>query len=697
MGQARPPQPTSTQAASVSGNATVPVVYVDEKGKPVPKPPDPAELAAQVTAAMGQQNYLAALEALNILKGMPLPRDQKEKVLYQISDATWELYKNKPLEGYEHILSTTNEAMNANLRSPGVPGAMLRLGEANLLVGNLREAEAYFNARRSAYPPSPEVPVTFLKLGLALLQDKQYAKAVGVFRDIVQNYPESPALKMASVSLATAHAKLQETKEASIVLDFVERRWPRHYLEDTAFLLLQAEYSLWNNKLQDALQQYWLYYNLEPNKAGNDKILQQIGEIYLRQGRIQPAIDVLEEILRRYPDSEGADYALLRLAEKGIHDGPAIAKEEMFAVFNNPGVPAPQIAYAKLKKKNPHNPRGVLSALKLVLWHLWDKQYVDAIRMAADYIDMHPEEPGASLARQVILEAFEHELKRDLQEENYGRILILWNGFPLIRAKYSPLEDTLRVALAKGYLERGADASAMELLDYFLQEEKHPTYSEYAFTFFFNRHLAAGDWNAILDLGERVAAWEFQPIMRNELDYAMALSAENLGLPRKALPLWQKLAVKDDIPLYQKAYATYFLAKDAERRKDIKDAYDYNKATLELFSRLEDERSDKADPERIKESVSALMDICEVANRIPEALEWVERYNSFVPQTSPEYAGLRFREARLYRKMGDTAKSRALLEQIVRAEPDSPFGKASASELRTFDVSRDLNRFNTAQ
>jgi tetratricopeptide (TPR) repeat protein len=181
--------------------------------------------------------------------------------------------------------------------------------------------------------------------------------------------------------------------------------------------------------------------------------------------------------------------------------------------------------------------------------------------------------------------------------------------------------------------------------------------------------------------------------MRNELDYAMALSAENLGLSRRALPLWQKLAAKDDIPLYEKAYATYFLAKDAERRKDIKDAYDYNKAALGLFSRLEDERSDKADPERVKEAVSSLMDICEVANRIPEALDWVERYNAFVPEDSPEHAGVRFRESRLYRKMGDTAKSRALLEQIVRAEPDSPFGRAAASELRTFDVSRDLDRF----
>jgi len=673
------------------------VVYVDEKGAPVPKPLDPEELLAQVAAVTGQGDYRTAFETLSILKAMPLPRDQKEQVLYQISDVVWALYKDKPLEGYERIVAATNEAMNANLRSPGVPGAMLRLGEANLLVGNLREAEAYFNARRSAYPPSPEVPASFLKLGLALLKEKQYAKAAGVFRDIVQNYPESQSLKMASVSLAAALAALGEMQEAGIVIDFVERRWPRHYLDDTAFLLLQGEHALRSGKLEDALQHYWLYYNLEPGKSGNDKILQQIGEIYLRQGRVQPALGVFEEIPRRYPGSEGADYALLRLAEKGIHDGPAITKEEMFAIFKNPGVPAPQIAYAQLKHKNPHNRIGALSSLKLVLWHLWDKQYVDAIRMAADYIDMHPEEPGASVARQVILEAFEHVAQQALQEENYGRILILWNGFPLIRAKHTPLEDTMRVALAKGHLERGEDAEAMALLDYFLQGAKHPRYGEYAFTFFFNRHLATGDWNGMLDLGERVSAWVFPSHMRNELDYALALSAENLGLPRRALPLWQKLAPKDDIPLYQKAYATYFLAKDAEQRKDIKNAYDYNKAALGLFTKLEDERSDKADPDRVKESISSLMDICEVANRIPEALDWVERYSVFVPDGSPEYAGLRFRESRLYRKLGDAAKSRALLEQIVRVEPDSPFGKAAASELRTFSVSRDLDRFAPAQ
>ncbi|MDR0466663.1 MAG: tetratricopeptide repeat protein, partial [Deltaproteobacteria bacterium] len=219
----------------------MPVIYVDEKGNPVPKPVDPEELFAQAAMAMEQKDYPAALDALNKLKALPLPRDRKEKVLHLISDATWEMYKDRPVEGYEAIVSTTNEALNANLRSPHAPGAMLRLGEINLLVSNLREAEAYIFARRSAYPPSADVPASFLRLGQALLKDKQYAKAVAAFQDIVQHYPDSQVLEQASASLAMALAGMGKTQEAGLVLDFVERRWPRHYLGDTAFLRLQAD------------------------------------------------------------------------------------------------------------------------------------------------------------------------------------------------------------------------------------------------------------------------------------------------------------------------------------------------------------------------------------------------------------------------------------------------------------------------
>lgn len=102
------------------------------------------------------------------------------------------------------------------------------------------------------------------------------------------------------------------------------------------------------------------------------------------------------------------------------------------------------------------------------------------------------------------------------------------------------------------------------------------------------------------------------------------------------------------------------LARDAENRQDLRDAYQYNLDTLGMFTQLQDEQSPYADQERIRESIAALMDVTEIAGRYAEALEWANRYALFVPENSPDYAGLQFREAGLHRKMGDMARWQSL-------------------------------------
>lgn len=684
--------PKNANATAVQGNATRPVVYVNEKGEIVPKPPEPEKMMAEAEGLLDKAQYAEALQILRELKDLPLGAATHEKILYQIVDATTSLYAGKALEGFEPIVAAASEAMNANLRSSRVPDALFRLGMANLDVGNISEAEGYFKALKRRYPHDINVPVAFKNLGVAQLKAGKSAQAAQTLQVILQEYPETSVLQEASVALARALYASDDLDKMAVITDFIDKRWPRHYVQDQDYLLMLAESQARMNRLESALQHYWLYYNLVPGNKNNDKVLANIGDLYLRTGRLAAAKELFEEILIRYPKSDGAALALLRLAEQGVHDSP-LTIEEMFRVFVLANDPKPPVVYRELMRDYPNNPRAVAAGLKLAIWQLWSKEYTDAMGAAADFIDAYPEHSDVEQARLVIMRAFAEELKNSLAEENYGRILLLWNGFPLVRERYGDMDANMRHALARGYIERGDDEKALELLSEFLKTPKHNVYSDYAFTLFFNKYLQAADWNALLDLGELVKNWPMKPEMRSQLDYALALSAENLGLAEKALPLWQELAKRNDIPLYEQAYATYFLAKDAERRRDIKAAYAYNADTLKLFQRLQEERSDRADPDRIKEAMGSLMDITEVGNHIPESLEWVERYNQFVPEDSPEYPGLRFREARLYRKLGDNTKAKALLEQIVKKAPESAFGQAAAIELRTFEVSRDLQNF----
>ena len=573
-----------------------------------------------------------------------------------------------------------------------MPEALLRLGLVNINVGNLVDAGGYAVALLRRYPDYPGVAQGFTALGKAQLKKDLDERAEQSFSMVLDKYPESSYLQEASVGLANALNKQKKFQNAHLILDFINKRWPRYYIDEPSFLLLQARNDEALGATEPALGLYWLYYNLVPAHEGNNELLLRLGDMYARQGGWISAEFVYRYTERMFAGTPSASVARLRLAEKGIYDSP-INYAEMSAVFARDQGSTLWKVYTDLAASSQTAPVAVLARLKEAMWLFWDKKYTEAMGKAADFVDAYPENINVPQAKDLIWAAFQQELNNSLAEGNYGRILILWNGFPLVRERYGALDPRMRYALAQGMLERGDEAAALGMLAEFLKSPMDPQYGEAAFTEFFNRYLKAGAWDKVLDLGKLVSTWPLNKQLRNQLDYALALSAQNLNLTGPALAMWAQLADRQDIPLYQRAYATYFLARDAEQRKDIKDSYALNRKVIDLFTRLQDERSDKADPQRIKDAMAALMDISEVANRVPEALEWVGRYNAYAPPDSPEYPGLRFREARLYRKLGDSARAQALLEDVVRNYPDSPFAQAAAGELRTFEVSRDLKNF----
>lgn len=668
------------------------VIYVDEQGNPVPKPAEPEKMLAEAQTLLDQGKHDDALAVLEQVRQIPgLSRDLLERTLYLISDGLWARYANDPLAGFEPIVSATNEALNANLRSARAPDALLRLGLANVNVGNLGDAAGYIVALMRRYPDYPGVAQGFTALGQAQLKEGQDQRAEQSFGVILDKYPESSQLEAASVGLAKALVKQGKDERAQVILDFISKRWPRYYINDPEFLLMQAANDEKLNRADAALALDWLYVNLDPQRPANAPLLLKMGDYYTENGNPSAGEFVYRQVRENFPDSPAAVTAAMRLAEKGVYDTP-INYEQMSEVFNKVGGNLWR-AYNDLANSTLDTPERILARLKQAMWLYWDKQYPEAMGKAADFIDNYPEHKDINQAREILWDAFQKELAQSLREHNYGRILLLWNGFPYIRERYGAIDAPLRYALAQGWLERGDEEKSFELLGDFLAKPMDPEYGEAAFSQFFNHYLKNQNWDKILDLGNLVRDWNMKPELRNQLAYAEALSAQNLNLGAAALNRWKSLASRTDIPLYQQAYATYFLAKDAENRRDIRAAYEGNRKVVEMFSRLADERSDKADPERIKESILSLMDICEVGNRVPEALEWLARYNVYVPDNSAEYPGVRFREARLYRKLGDNARAQALLEDIASRFPSSPFADAAKAELRTFEVSRDLRRF----
>ena len=692
-----PPEPVPAGSHGAAVEAQKPVepeiLYVDEEGNPVPKPLDVNAMLAQARQLIQSMQYEPALEILEQVKAEPLAPEKREELLYLISDATTGKYNGKWLEGYEPIVSTTSEAMNANLRSPQVPRALERLGMINLRTGNQQDAEGYFGVLHHKYSYDPLVPDVYYALGKDQLERGQYAEAVQSFQLVMQGYPESQVVRDSARDMAEALYKQGHYERAMTIIDFVDRRWPRIYIDDPSYLLLVADTQFRRGRLDDSLQTYWIYYNLVPDNPGNDQLLLNMGTIYLLKGDLDSANTLYAELLRKFPDSQYAPLAVLRQGEEGVFEGN-LSVEALFGIFARPNLRTlPEVAYERLLKDYPASAEAVSAALRLAVWRLWNREYSTAMNLAEQFLQQHGDSPYAPRADEVILRAFAVELAMDLEEQNYDRILSRWERFPQVRGAYATLDDELRVALARAQINRGNEAEGFALLRPFLERPQDPKYGEYVYKLNLARALRNEDWQGIVDLGAMVENWNFPQAEQNEQVYAMAIARENMGQTPEAVPLWAQLYSRDDIPLYQKAYANYFMARDAERRRSIHDAYELNKATLRLFERLAVEQPERADSARVQESLVALMDVTEVANRFAEALEWAEEYSSFVPEDSTEYAAFRFRLARLYRKMGDLARWQFYLEDIIQREPESVFGQMAASELRTHQVARDLSRF----
>lgn len=714
-GPTPPPQPDGQPTPPVTGNATSPqatqaeaegkaatnatnatnatqVMYVDEKGNPVPAPPVPADLLEQAKTFMVNADYPKAMELLETLKGLhDTPKDMYEEVLYLIGDVLYAQNKDNILPAFDKIVTATSEAMNYNLKSHRVPQALLRLGLLNTRIGNSQEAEGYFNLLRRQYPHDENAALAMYYAGEEAYKRGDYQKAADKFQSIVQDFPESKYVREGSVSLARTLYKLGYYQQAASILDFVDKRWGRFYLEYPQLLTVAADVSDHLGKLDDARANYWLYYNINPDADDIDTVLARQGDILAKQKQPEAARVIYEEAVRRFPDKDGGLISLMRLAEEGIHDTPSIA--EMVSVFQRPDNTRPVQAYTTIISGHPQSPLVPLARLKLTMWYLWNRQFPEALASAVEFTQAHPGSDMLPKVREIALQSFTQMVAEAVPDGNYGRILQLWEQYPLIQENEKDLSVDTHVAIALSYANTGQPQKALEMLDGFLKGPKDPKHGETVLALALKVYLETQNWQRIADVMQGVSGWNLSDPVQKQADYALALAQENLGHPDLAVPLWQRLYDRKDLPQEQRAYVGYFLSRDAERKRELEKAYLLTRETLSDFLAVAQASPEKEDTPRIKESLLSLMDITEAAGRLRESLDWTDQYAKYVPDSDPGYAAMRYRVARLQRKMGNVDAWKTTLEDLARRDPQSLYGRMAASELRTTDVTKGLSGF----
>ena len=697
------PQRNATGAGEAktppSGNATAhaapgeKIIYVDSQGRPVEPPPDPVQAIAAVRQDASRGDYAAALDkAAKLLLHPELSREQREEVMHLHSEMLFMSNRDKLDTAYDKVVSATVEAMNYNLKSPRNAVALLRLGYINLKMNNTSEAGAYFNMLRRQYPLDENIPLTYYYWGEYHYDRGEMQRAADQFQYVVQHYAESQFAREAALGLARSFAALGYYKQAHDVADYIDKRWPRFYLDFPPVLEMMGDVGFRLGHLEYALSRYWTYFNVAPDGPAADIILTRIGDVYSRKKLPAAAKEIYSESYRRFPKKDGGLVALMRLAEEGINDAPTL--KDMFTIFEGPFNLQPAEAYRRILADVPASPLVPLARYKLAMWNLWNKQYEEALGLCSRFIADSPNHELAPKVQELALSVFAAMSAEAIAQNRPAQVHEIWNKYPVVRSQEEALDPESRVALGVSLWKQGNPDKAVSVVEPFFLGAKIPNYSEMALDLTLNIYLEHEQWQKIKDIAERVALWNLSAERDRQLRYALALAHQNLGEEKDAVALWSNLYEKGGLQDVQQTYVEYFLAQDALARKNLEQAYAFGHSALNNFLRLGKENPANEDRDKVRSLLSMLMDVSEAAGRFDETLDFAHRFLGILGKDDPQRQGIAYRMSQVYRKQGNTAEWRKTLRELAEAYPASVYGRTAASELNSAKLSEDAAKFS---
>lgn len=635
---------------------------------------------ATARAAVMNGEYEGAVLSLRALASMrDLSPALREDVLYDLADALFSLHMDDLAENFAEVAEAYEQAMNINPKSPRAALSLRNLGLVHLKANNLPEAMAYFNVLRQEFPRDPLVPSADYYLGDYFLERGDYARAADHFQKVVEKYPEHSIARQSAVGLARSLYALGFDDRAFQIMDYLEKRWPRYYVDDPSLLELAGIIALRANSLESAKQRLLTYYNLVPDSQDAHMLLARLGDVYLLTGKPDAAKHVFEKAARAYPNEEGGLIAQMRLVEGGIHDDPSL--EDMFINLR-----AAQV-YTHIIEKHPESPLAAVAKVKLAIWQVWNKRLEDSLATVRDFLDNRPHHTLAPKVQEVGVEAFSQLVDRNLQDVRYEEIIEQWNANPYLHPLEQDFSDQAKLGLAMAYWKTGDHARAIQIARPRLQDLAPEQTKGLALDLVLGIYLESQQWEQIVQLETLRQELALAPDRLRELDYALALALENLGRGDEARPYWLELA--DDIHLAeaQRGFALYYLARAAMQGEDLEKVYLY---TQEALSLLLLERKDSA---KIRDCISWLTQVTERTGRLQEALAWALEFDQLIAESDPDWAMSRYRLAQLYQRVHDHEQWHRVLEDLQQKDPRGLYGRLAGSALQGRELEDSAVRF----
>ncbi|WP_028573886.1 tetratricopeptide repeat protein [Desulfonatronovibrio hydrogenovorans] len=645
------------------------------------------ELLFAAMAHMSGGDYRSAVGIFeSVINDPNLPEKYMEEAFYSYAEANFQMLRHDIRGNFQRILLPFERAINYDPDSRRLPTALLNIGYIHLQVGNEPEARGYFNLLRQRYPHHASIPATYFYWGDYYYRHGRFQEAADSFQHVVQEYPEDQLVKPSAVNLARTLSEMDFDSQALDILEYVESRWPRHYIDDPDFLILSGYILYRNNRLDQAKDRFLLYANLIPDGDQVDVSMARIGDIYLLQENRSAAREMYEETVRQYPDEEGGLIASMRLAEEGIYDEPSIS--DMFNVFDRPFTLRPKQIYTRISEEYPDSPLAPVALIKLAMWELFQGEQQAALEAVDRFHQRYTHKDLWPRAHDLGFEILAELVAEKIKDQDYQEVVEVWEEFAFLNEYPEKLDHQTRLALATAYWNREDLEQALTMARPFLEDPEAGRHSHAALSLILGIHLETADWGAILDLAHQVEEWDLSEDKKLQMDYANALALQNLDRADEALPLWRRLAVETDFPGRQRAFVLYFLAQDAQHRQDLQNVYIFAQEALALFMDQEEK-----DLTRIRTCLDMLMQATSRTGRAREALGWALEYDNYIDRDDPDWPAFRYRLASMYRLNQDFEQWERVLTELIESHPQDVFSRMARSDLNSHRLLRQADQY----
>ncbi len=312
--------------------------------------------------------------------------------LFGQADAVYDLNIKTGQPPFQDVERAYQKALGAYPRAPQAPRAMLRMGLVNYRHKYLARAKGFFNLLIKEHPDSAEAIEAQIHLAALLIEEGGVRRAVQMLRQVVNEHPDHPKIKAALWQLGRLLFDLGRFIEAYERFAKLMKLDPGFYLKEPLLLYYLGETAFRLEKMPEARRYLFWVLNIYPEVPDQDLIMARIGDTYRGESKYGKALAVYADVERRWPETDGALIARLRMAETSGRavfgkDSPFSRLEKVFGIETTGDA---LTTYRQIAKEYPDRAVAQLARLKMGAWFYSRKEYLKAFETLKKLLADHP-------------------------------------------------------------------------------------------------------------------------------------------------------------------------------------------------------------------------------------------------------------------------------------------------------------------